>query len=76
MPTNVSAHPEVAKAVYEAGGRLGKSGTKPWAYFDGADAEERAKPVIEVFKQIHGYECSDYHANGRDVGYDYAIRLD
>lgn len=76
MPTFADTQPEVAKAVHEAGGSLVRVGSKPWAHFYGPDAQERAKPVIAVFKEVHGYECRGFLPNGRDVSYDYAIRLD
>jgi ABC-type nitrate/sulfonate/bicarbonate transport system substrate-binding protein len=76
MPTWVNAHPWLAEAVKKAGGRIVRIGSKPWAHFNGDDANERAKAVELVYEQVHGFKCIGVKPWREDQQFDYAIRLD
>lgn len=76
MPAFVKAHPWLAEVVTLAGGQIVRVGSKPWAYFHGEDAIERAKPVEVVYEQIHGYKRNGSKPWREDQQFDYAIRLD
>lgn len=78
MPLIKNIHPTLAKAIKTVGGKILLVGTKPWVYFKGDAAEDKATAVVVAYSTLYGhmpiFAGTPWRADQTE--FDYAVRLD